>query len=186
MYKIDKQFNFEMAHRVWTQNLNTPELSGNTNNTCRYIHGHSYKLKVFLKSKKLDSNMVLDFKNLNFVKDFLDQNLDHKCMVDINDPNFTYITGISPEDPALKDARVFDNLLDLIYDYHQEDIENKFQLDSNAEEHYGSFVIVDFCPTSENICKELFNKIKDDLGSLAKLSAVELWETEKSHCRYSE
>ena len=85
MWTIDKSFNFEMGHRVWQQELNNPELSISTECACKHLHGHSYELKVFLKSNTLDkSSMLTDFKNLNFMKKFIDESLDHKFMIDIN------------------------------------------------------------------------------------------------------
>ena len=95
-WEIDKEFHFEMGHRVWAQELNRPDLSIETECACKYLHGHSYTLKVFLGSNELDrSSMVTDFKNLNFMKAFLDNTLDHQFLIDVNDPNFDIITNIS-------------------------------------------------------------------------------------------
>ena len=93
---IDKEFHFEMGHRVWAQKLDRPDLSIETECACKHLHGHSYSIKVFLGADTLDqSAMVTDFKNLNFMKEFVDGVLDHKFMIDINDPNFEIITSVS-------------------------------------------------------------------------------------------
>ena len=181
-YTIDKSFNFEMGHRVWAQKLDHPELSISTECACQKLHGHSYELKVFLSADTLDqSAMVTDFKNLNFVKEFLDSKLDHRFLIDINDPNFPLITGITrniddwvirPEFASVEAGQNFQNLGELM------------PTDSeSAQLHRSSFVLVNFVPTSENICAHLLSVIQDKLLGVATVTAIELWETKKSHCR---
>lgn len=175
-WTIDKTFNWEMGHRVWTQKLEHEHLSLSTECACKHLHGHSYLMKVFLVSDKLDSSqMVTDFKNLNFVKRFVDDVLDHKFMIDINDPNFELITGVPAKEVKTVFVENFTNLGELI-------------LHNNADVqlHRNSFVLVNFVPTSENICFMLKDKIQRELGNVAKVEAIELWETAKSHCRYED
>lgn len=173
MWEIDKEFNFEMGHRVWSQKLNYTHLSLNNNCACKHLHGHSYKVKICLKSNKLNSSgMVTDFKNLNFFKQFVDNVFDHRFMIDINDPNFELITGISSKD--LKDEFFTPNKKSIISD---NDI-----LCQN--DHVKSFVVTNFIPTSENICEFIFHHVSDYIQDVAEVSAVELWETAKSHCVY--
>jgi len=170
-WQIDKEFHFEMGHRVWSQKLEHTDLSLTTDCACKNLHGHSYAAKVFLGSDTLDqSAMVTDFKNLNFMKEFVDNVLDHKFLLDCNDPNFDIITGICDH---AGDVVNFTNLGEL---YPSDD--NRTQL------HRGGFVLVNFVPTSENICKYLFDYAQKRIGAVAKVTAVELWETNKSHCRY--
>ena len=173
-WEIDKEFHFEMGHRVWAQKLNHVELSISTDCACKHLHGHSYSIKVFLGSNTLDhSEMVTDFKNLNFMKQFVDDVLDHKFMIDINDPNFDMITASHM--PTVEGFKNFTNL----GSYNWVGLTDSMQL------HYNSFVLVDFVPTSENICKYLFEYAQSRIGDVAKVTAVELWETKKSHCRYT-
>jgi 6-pyruvoyltetrahydropterin/6-carboxytetrahydropterin synthase len=173
-WEIDKEFHFEMGHRVWAQKLNHVELSISTECACKHLHGHSYSIKVFLGSDTLDhSEMVTDFKNLNFMKQFVDDVLDHKFMIDINDPNFDMITASHL--PEIADFKNFTNLGSLDW----------VGLTEGEQLHYNSFVLVDFVPTSENICKYLFEYAQSRIGDVAKVTAVELWETKKSHCRYT-
>lgn len=170
-YTIDKTFHFEAGHRVWAQKLNNPELSISTECACRHMHGHSYKLKVFLTADYLDqSSMVTDFKNLNFVKAFIDGNLDHKFILDINDPNFERITGVNPN--KVNFTCNFSNLGDQF----------TFE-DADEQTHINGFVLVNFVPTSENLCRYIGEYIENQIRDVAKVEAVELWETEKSHCR---
>ena len=173
-FTIDKQFNWEMGHRVWAQKLNHAHLSITTDCACKHLHGHSYKLKVFLGSDTLDgSQMVTDFKNLNFMKKFVDDCLDHKFMIDIHDPHFERITGVSiiPGTPIEN----FSNLGTLLPSTNEE-----------VQLHRDSFVLVNFVPTSENICKYLKHYAENQMAGVAHVCAVELWETEKSHCRYED
>lgn len=177
---IDKEFHFEMGHRVWSQKLEHGHLSLSTECACKHLHGHSYSVKVFLGANALDnSSMVTDFKNLNFMKEFLDSTLDHRFMVDINDPNFEIITSLDPAAYLLKTS--FTNF-ELMGDSYNEDL----GLDDAKALHLNSFVLVDFVPTSENICKYLYKYAQEKIGDVAKVTAVELWETKKSHCRYEE
>ena len=169
---IDKEFSFEMGHRVWAQKLDRPDLSLTTDCACKHLHGHSYTIKVFLGADVLDqSSMVTDFKNLNFMKEFVDNNLDHKFMIDINDPNFEIITGVNSN--VVQSAENFQFL-------------TTYAQSNNPELvlHYQSFVLVNFVPTSENICKYLKLYAQERIGDFAKVESLELWETKKSHCRY--
>lgn len=177
MWIIDKSFNFEMGHRVWAQELKHTHLSISTECACKHLHGHSYTLKVFLKSEKLDqSSMVTDFKNLNFMKQFIDTTLDHKFMIDINDPNFELITSIDPQDLP-ENVNNFTNLGELV-------TTSIYAVSEFRKLHLDSFVLVNFVPTSENICVFLSDYAQSHLKDIATVSAVELWETQKSHCRY--
>jgi 6-pyruvoyltetrahydropterin/6-carboxytetrahydropterin synthase len=175
---IDKSFTFEAGHRVWSQQLNNPELSISTECACKHLHGHSYVIKVFLGANRLDdSQMVTDFKNLNFMKEFLDDVLDHKFIIDVNDPLFKRITGkIAPS--SIKDFTNFGSFLRGSID------EDGTICLLNEDQLLDSFVLVNFVPTSENICKYLFDYARDIIGNVATVTAVELWETKKSHCRY--
>jgi len=177
---IDKEFHFEMGHRVWAQKLEHEHLSLSTECACKHLHGHSYAIKVFLGADNLDNSaMVTDFKNLNFMKQFVDDELDHRMMLDINDPLFKRITGWEPPE-EIRDFTNFGSYLrgctfkDGTPCLREEDL----LLDS--------FVLVNFVPTSENICKYLKHYAQAQLGTVAKVTAVELWETKKSHCRYED
>jgi 6-pyruvoyltetrahydropterin/6-carboxytetrahydropterin synthase len=174
---IDKEFHFEMGHRVWAQKLDHARLSISTDCACKHLHGHSYAIKVFLGADHLDqSEMVTDFKNLNFMKQFVDDVLDHKFMIDINDPNFEIITSVSDVFKLKSDFKNFTNL-------------GEYMKDTGVSEdrllHLNSFVLVDFVPTSENICKYLKIYAQEFIGDIATVDALELWETKKSHCRYT-
>lgn len=176
-WSIDKEFSFEMGHRVWSQVLDKPGLSITTDCACKHLHGHSYTIKVFLSSNQLDqSGMVTDFKNLNFMKVFVDEVLDHKFMIDVNDPMFERITGKTLCLPVVD----FTNLGQLI----RSNYSMPWPRTKDEEDFVDSFVLVNFVPTSENICRALKHYAQAKLQGVAHVEALELWETKKSHCRF--
>ena len=192
---IDKSFDYCYGHRVWSQTLD-PKYSLDSCLACRHLHGHQGKVKLFLGANNLKHGMVTDFKHTNIFKKWLDDTLDHKFIIDINDPLFENLAG----DLCLseKNKRTFDDLMVTVnteYNFAIPDLEQLMALNVWDElrddqkqaifEKYEGIIIVDFIPTSENICKfiyEVANKMLNGLG--IDVVAVEYWETPKSHCRY--
>lgn len=71
---IVKEFQFDSSHFLY-------DYSGK----CRYPHGHTYKLKVFIE-RPIQNDMVMDFGDLNqIVKDKVISVLDHQNLNDILD-----------------------------------------------------------------------------------------------------
>ena len=192
---IDKSFDYCYGHRVWSQTLD-PKYSLDSCLACRHLHGHQGKVKLFLGANNLKHGMVTDFKHTNIFKKWLDDTLDHKFIIDMNDPLFEDLAG----DLCLseKNKRTFDDLMVTVnteYNFAIPDLEQLMALNVWDElrddqkqaifEKYEGIIIVDFIPTSENICKfiyEVANKMLNELG--IDVAAVEYWETPKSHCRY--
>jgi len=55
---------------------------------CSRIHGHNWTIKLTFAASELDSNgFVLDFGNLRYLKEWIDQNLDHACAISTSDPH---------------------------------------------------------------------------------------------------
>ena len=51
---------------------------------CSQIHGHNYMISFHLKSETLDANgFVRDYKSLQFVKEYIDSEFDHKHLNDV-------------------------------------------------------------------------------------------------------
>lgn len=182
-WEIDKEFHFEMGHRVWAQKLEHEHLSISTDCACKHLHGHSYAIKVLLGADTLDqSAMVTDFKNLNFMKEFLDDALDHKFMIDVNDPMFCRVTGV---DESCRSALSFQpNFTNLGVFLRSTVNVDRIPNLRGEDELYDSFIVVNFIPTSENICKYLKEYAQEKIGDVATVTALELWETKKSHCKY--
>lgn len=78
---IMKQFSFCYAHRVWNQ-----ELSGGRLCKCRHNHGHTSKVDLVLTAPDLTRGMILDFNELKPIKQFIDDYIDHKTLIDMADP----------------------------------------------------------------------------------------------------
>ena len=169
-WKISKEFDFCYGHRVWSQTLNT-EFSLDGCLKCRHLHGHQGKILVYLEAEKLKDGMVTDFKHLNWFKAFIDDVLDHKFILDINDTLFeTLIPNVSKNE-----------LISFEEGYSIIDL-NKFSNEAiHLKELYEGYIIVDFIPTSENLSAwflEIVQKKMDKLN--VKVSHVEFLETPKS------
>jgi len=191
-YIIDKSFSFCYGHRVHNQRLNTKFTeSGDACLACRHLHGHEGLVKVFLEeatdsTNVKDTGMVTDFKHLGWFRDFLDNTLDHKFIMDLDDPlfqdEFTLCQNKTnviemPEGffiPDLTKIQSIINSLDL----------TDIQISAMFEKYEGA-IFVDFVPTSENLSGWLLSVVQEKMKDLpgVKVKAVEYWETPKSHCR---
>ncbi|RLA82398.1 MAG: 6-carboxytetrahydropterin synthase [Epsilonproteobacteria bacterium] len=170
-WSISKQFDFCYGHRVWSQTLNT-EFSLDGCLACRHLHGHQGKIVVYLKSDKLENGMVTDFNHLNWFKQFLDDTLDHKFIIDINDPLFETML------PHYKDK---ENLYQHPQNYRTPDLNHIKGKPSHIYEMYEGFIIVDFVPTSENISAWLLQIVQKKMMEInINVSHIEFFETPKS------
>jgi 6-pyruvoyltetrahydropterin/6-carboxytetrahydropterin synthase len=184
MYKIAKQFDFCYGHRVWSQTLNS-EYSLDSCLKCRHLHGHQGTIMIYLEAEELTDGMVTDFKHLNWFKKWLDDTLDHKFIIDREDPLFTTLLPHYPKFSGVMDSR-----------YYNFDILGKcwfpkllpqefFTTSPSQQEMYEGFVIVDFVPTSENLSKWIFDIVQEKMKPLGiKVSQVQYYETPKSQSNY--
>ena len=75
MFTISKEFHFSASHVL-------EGLSGD--HPCSRAHGHNYIVVVELQSTKLDDvGMVVDYRKLALVKQYIDNYLDHKHLNDV-------------------------------------------------------------------------------------------------------
>jgi 6-pyruvoyltetrahydropterin/6-carboxytetrahydropterin synthase len=170
-WNISKQFDFCYGHRVWSQELN-PEFSLDSCLMCRHLHGHQGKIIVHLESETLQNGMVTDFKHLNWFKQFLDDTLDHKFIIDINDPLFETLL------PHYKDKNGFITHKEGFKTPDMSIIQNEPQ---HIFEMYEGYVIVDFVPTSENLSAWLLEIVQEKMKPLnVTVSHLEYFETPKS------
>ena len=72
--KVAKEFRWEMGHRL-------PEHFGN----CKNIHGHSYKMIIEFEGELNESEMIIDFYDIDRIIKPLIEKLDHAFMVNKND-----------------------------------------------------------------------------------------------------
>ena len=54
---------------------------------CRFIHGHNWEITLTFTADQLDvNNFVIDFGKLKYLKKWIDDHLDHACVLNNNDP----------------------------------------------------------------------------------------------------
>jgi len=195
---IDKSFSFCYGHRVHNQRLDTNFTeSGDACLACRHLHGHEGLIKVFLEEEKTGINvqstgMVTDFKHLGWFKNFIDDTLDHKMILDIKDPllpnELAELHSLDTKELdtqyLITDSRGFSTIaLGQLVEDLSLDLDNPG--DKAIYEKYEGIVIVDFVPTSENLAGWLLTVAQEKMKGIPniKVAAVEYWETPKSHCR---
>ena len=197
---IDKSFSFCYGHRVHNQRLDTNFTeSGDACLACRHLHGHEGLIKVFLEESDGSTNvadigMVTDFKHLGWFKNFLDDTLDHKFIMDLQDPLFDDEFHLCTSG-TMKGSRInmsemkegyFIPELTAVMEKHNNFYPNKSDAEIAAVfEKYEGAIFVDFVPTSENLAAWLLTVVQDKMKDLSgvRVKAVEYWETPKSHCR---
>lgn len=191
---IDKQFDGCFGHRVYTQTLDAA-YSLDSCHACRRLHGHQATVKVFLVSDKLEKGMVTDFKHLNIFKKWFDEVIDHKFVIDKSDPLFFDLLSdyVGPDRKFKEELFIKDSKYNYwIPNLDKLDCSNSIRNLSKQEqdalhEKYEGMVVVDFIPTSENLCKwwcEVVSVMLKDLPNVT-VDRVEYWETPKSHCSYN-
>ncbi len=84
MYSLRKEFKFEYAHRLMLHK-----------GACSNIHGHSAKVRVEIYSEyALDNDMIIDFSELKCIQEYLDDQFDHKLILNENDPLYPIMAKI--------------------------------------------------------------------------------------------
>jgi 6-pyruvoyltetrahydropterin/6-carboxytetrahydropterin synthase len=54
---------------------------------CAYIHGHNWSVSLTFSATKLDNNgFVVDFGKTKYIKKWIEENLDHCCLLNLTDP----------------------------------------------------------------------------------------------------
>lgn len=178
MHVIAKDFSFCFGHRVWSQVLNA-EFANDLQCACRHLHGHEGRLVVHLTAPSIVNGMVTDFRHLEWLKKFLDSNLDHRFILDRNDPLFSSMT---------KDCELAPVLLPGVSPHHlvgfNLSVPNSIQ---GAEREYlESFFIVDFVPTSEHFSAWMHGIVEAKMSSLGvSVHTIEWWESTKSRSIYT-
>ncbi|MGB5160736.1 MAG: 6-carboxytetrahydropterin synthase [Thermoanaerobaculia bacterium] len=105
MFRISKQFHFSAAHQLDLLPDDHP---------CSQLHGHNYIVEAVLESEELDHRgFVVDYAELEPIKTFINENLDHLNLNDVlteattaeNIARFLY-EKFKPVFPALAKMRV--------------------------------------------------------------------------------
>lgn len=190
-FNIAKQFDFCYGHRVWVQELEESHAL-TTHCKCRHLHGHQGKILIHLSSEDLnEQGMVTDFNNLTWFKKWVDDYLDHKFIMDINDPL------LRDEVPLINElqysARL--GLNDVLQNVGESIVKSDLKqirpsLYTNhldyVKEKYEGMVFVDFVPTSENLCRWLYGVVQTKMDEIGvNVDSIEFFETPKSSCVYT-
>lgn len=202
-WEIDKSFSFCYGHRVWVQEINTNFTEvGHTCPKCRHIHGHEGLVHVHLAGTELNKQgMVEDFVNLGWCKNFLDNHLDHKFILDLNDPWAPSILSAFPKFEAglfvgLTTLRPLNttegnNISAVPVFVPGTSFQVGWELDVSKlsgpeKEFYEGYFIVDFVPTSENLAKWLFDAVDAKMSLInVRVSKISWNETPKSRAVYT-
>lgn len=64
---------------------------------CAHVHGHNWTFTFTFGCHELDGNgFVVDFGELKYIRRWFDENLDHACVFNRDDPEREKITGAVP------------------------------------------------------------------------------------------
>lgn len=80
MNTISKDFHFCAAHKL----LELPPT-----HPCSRLHGHNYILTIYLKGEPDDRGFVTDYRDLEPIKKYVDDVLDHRYLNEVFDFNTT-------------------------------------------------------------------------------------------------
>lgn len=146
MYIVSKKFTFDAAHRL------RKDYPGK----CRFIHGHTYTVEIEVAQDEGALNeydFVIDFGDLDVVKKWINETMDHKFI-------------ISTDDPIYKAAKTAEGRADLL---------------STFDIRFEDFCPIEGNSTAENIASHIFWYTKLALKAFphVKLYAVTVWETPK-------
>jgi len=65
---------------------------------CAFVHGHNWRLTVTFACRERDENgFVLDYGKLGFLKEWIEENLDHACVFRRDDPLREPLVAAAPE-----------------------------------------------------------------------------------------
>lgn len=159
MFTISKSFDFCYGHRVYTQSP-TLELALSTACPCKRLHGHQGKVTVYLSHERLDSRgFVIDFKELEFVKKFIDTYIDHHFIISTEDPFFEKMTGHDPHDFNSETVMALsEDSAPLVGPVVGQRFSCRL-IDENPL--LDSFFVVHFNPTSENLSRWIHGMIQE-------------------------
>jgi len=183
-HKLSKSFDYAYGHRVFSQDV-VQKYSLSPECPCHRIHGHQGTATIHMKTAELDPRgFVIDFKELSFMKQFLDGNIDHRFIVSKQDPEFERLVGIPVDEIDQHTYPVY-----LLGDEVEMGSRIKMDTTKPLDTHLDSFLVVDFNPTSEELARWLYkgvSKLIEDSPFECKVDKVVWSETPKTMAEYSE
>ena len=111
MYRVSKYIDFCYGHRLL-----------NYEGMCRHLHGHNGRVEIELVGESLDPRgMLTDFSDIKRVmKNWIDQNLDHRMILNRNDPALPYIQSAGELHYVIDENPTAEAIARLIYDKARE------------------------------------------------------------------
>ena len=176
MHTIDKTLEFCYGHRVWSQTLNG-RYSDDLQCACRHLHGHEAKVQVYLQSDELVAGMVTDFRHLEWLKRWVNKHIDHRFLLDRNDPVYPNLVGDRELAPVVTPtgATVAHEVILL-----------PAESLTPLGELMAGYLLLDFVPTSENLSSWFANLVQEVMRPLGvRVSRVDWWETPKSRSSFT-
>ena len=190
MHTVEKTFEFDLAHRIHNQNLDSsftetskPVLK------CRRLHGHTAQLKVKLGADKLVDDMVIDYNEMGFIKRMVDDVLDHRTLLSSEDPLYKKVVKniFKQYTNLISEISLFND-----FKWHVRTIDTSSIEDQDIKEFLSAFVIVPFTTSSENIANWIAEVVKEHVdlyntrnNTNVKLVSVSYKETPKSEAVYT-
>lgn len=199
-WEISKTFSLDFGHRVFSQTLDT-EFSIDGKCACRFMHGHTGTIGVYLEGDELTRGMVTDFKHLNWFKKMVDDYLDHKFILSLDDPWFANIVNAkqnwvngklisltSTQPLNTKEGRELKVISVCVPDttHHI-----GYQIDTTGltgpeQEYLEGYFLVSFVPTSEHFTEWLYDAVSSKMSKIdICVSKISWAETPKSLAVYS-
>jgi 6-pyruvoyltetrahydropterin/6-carboxytetrahydropterin synthase len=66
---------------------------------CALIHGHNWGINITFGCNQTDANgFVVDFGKLKFIRRWIEENLDHGCVFNHDDPMLAALTAVGGDD----------------------------------------------------------------------------------------
>jgi 6-pyruvoyltetrahydropterin/6-carboxytetrahydropterin synthase len=111
MFSVSREIEFCYGHRL----LNYP-------GKCRHLHGHNGRLVITFAASALDDRgMVLDFSEIKrVVNRWIDENLDHRMILDQTDPAVPVLQGLGEPLFLMKVNPTAENIAKLIFEVARE------------------------------------------------------------------
>ena len=132
--KVAKEFRWEMGHRL-------PEYFGK----CKNIHGHSYKMIIEFEGELNESEMIIDFYDIDRIIKPLIGKLDHAFMVNTKDKDvIDFLDKIKSKKLVVDFNSTVENICNFILDEIK-----KFELPENI-----SSVAIRIYETNEDYAEE--------------------------------
>lgn len=108
MFRVSQEIDFCYGHRLL-----------NYDGKCRHLHGHNGRLVIVLEAEELDERgMLVDFGDIKrSVRTWVDNELDHRMILNRNDPIIPYLKSINEPMYLIDWNPTAENIARLVFEY---------------------------------------------------------------------